>query len=150
MNFHFSLTSQFPTCIFSPSQATTNVKSLGHLGSALRAEDGVAGSGRDCHGATAPHLVTQVPVGTMFQSADGTLRASLDVDGAMFVAARGGAGGRGNKYFATDTYVVGCVLLRCRLVMSIGNHKFCIPRKYQNQIGIWYFCPKFLGIFLVL
>ena len=33
--------------------------------------------------------------------------------------------------------------------MSIGNQKFGIPRKYQNQIGIWYFCPKFLGIFLV-
>ena len=33
--------------------------------------------------------------------------------------------------------------------MSIGNQKFDIPRKYQNQIGIWYFCPKFLGIFLV-
>ena len=35
------------------------------------------------------------------------------------------------------------------LVMSIGNQKFDIPRKYQYQIGIWYFCPKFLGIFLV-
>ena len=33
--------------------------------------------------------------------------------------------------------------------MSIGNQKFGIPRKYQNQIGIWYFCPIFLGIFLV-
>ena len=35
------------------------------------------------------------------------------------------------------------------LVMSIGNQKFGIPRKYQYQIGIWYFSPKFLGIFLV-
>ena len=35
------------------------------------------------------------------------------------------------------------------LVMSIGNQKFGIPRKYQYQIGIWYFCFKFLGIFLV-
>ena len=35
------------------------------------------------------------------------------------------------------------------LVMSIGNQEFGIPRKYQNQIGIWYLCPKFLGIFLV-
>ena len=33
--------------------------------------------------------------------------------------------------------------------MSIGNQKFGIPRKYQYQIGIWYSCPKFLGIFLV-
>ena len=35
------------------------------------------------------------------------------------------------------------------LVMSIGNQKFGITRKYQNQIGIWFFYPKFLGIFLV-
>ena len=35
------------------------------------------------------------------------------------------------------------------LMMSIGNQKFGIPRKYQYQIGIWYFCTKFLGIFLV-
>ena len=33
--------------------------------------------------------------------------------------------------------------------MSIGNQKFGIPRKYQYQIGVWYLCPKFLGIFLV-
>ena len=34
-------------------------------------------------------------------------------------------------------------------MMPIGNSKFGIPRKYQYQIGIWYFCPKCLGIFLV-
>ena len=33
-----------------------------------------------------------------------------------------------------------------KLVMSIGNQKIDIPRKCQNQIGIWYFCVKFLGI----
>ena len=33
--------------------------------------------------------------------------------------------------------------------MSFANQKFAIPRKYQCQIDIWYFCPKFLGIFLV-
>ena len=36
-----------------------------------------------------------------------------------------------------------------KVVMSIGNQIFGIPRKYRNQIGIWYFCPNFLGIFLV-
>ena len=35
------------------------------------------------------------------------------------------------------------------LVMSIGYQKFGIPRKYQNQFGIWYFCLKCLGIFWV-
>ena len=33
--------------------------------------------------------------------------------------------------------------------MSIGNQKFGTPRKYKNQIDIWYFCPKYLGIFLL-
>ena len=33
--------------------------------------------------------------------------------------------------------------------MSIGNQIFGIPRKYQNEIGIWYFCPKFPGILSV-
>ena len=35
------------------------------------------------------------------------------------------------------------------LVVSIGNQKFGIPREYQYQIGIRYFFPQFLGIFLV-
>ena len=34
--------------------------------------------------------------------------------------------------------------------MSIGNREFGIPRKYQYQIGIWYLCPKFLGIFFLV
>ena len=38
----------------------------------------------------------------MFKSIDGKILADLDVDGAMFVAARGGAGGKGNHYFTTD------------------------------------------------
>ena len=38
---------------------------------------------------------------------------------------------------------------RYTIVMSIGNQEIGIPRKYQYQIGIWYLCPKFLGIFLV-
>lgn len=39
----------------------------------------------------------------MFRSSDGLIMADLDKEGALFVAARGGAGGRGNHYFATDT-----------------------------------------------
>ena len=46
-------------------------------------------------------------------------------------------------------YFTLCDSVVFNVVMSIGNEKFGIPRKYQNQIGIWYFCPKFLGIFLV-
>ena len=38
----------------------------------------------------------------MFKSSDGRILADLDHEGSMFVAARGGSGGKGNRYFATD------------------------------------------------
>ncbi len=44
----------------------------------------------------------QVPIGTMFKSLNGQILADLNEDGAVFIAARGGAGGKGNHYFATD------------------------------------------------
>ena len=47
-----------------------------------------------------------------------------------------------------DAQYLLCIGTGYWLVMPICNQKFGIPRKYQNQIGIWYFCPKFLGIFL--
>lgn len=39
----------------------------------------------------------------MFKSSDGRIVADLNQDGAIFIAARGGAGGKGNHFFATDT-----------------------------------------------
>ena len=48
-------------------------------------------------------------------------------------------GGRNDRWWS----------LRSELVMLIGNQEFGIPGKYQYQIGIWYLCLKFLGIFLV-
>ena len=65
-----------------------------------------------------------------------TLDGHLDLWGTT-PAAVSGAGGE-----------TSC-LIQYLLVMSIGNQKFGIPRKYQCQIGIWYFCPKFLGILSV-
>ena len=41
-------------------------------------------------------------MGTMFKSIIGDIMADLKEDGEMFVAARGGAGGRGNHYFTSD------------------------------------------------
>jgi GTP-binding protein len=38
----------------------------------------------------------------MFKSSNGQILADLNEDGAVFIAARGGAGGKGNHYFATD------------------------------------------------
>ena len=50
---------------------------------------------------------------------------------------------------ASHMYITPTCVLLWLLVMSIGNQKFGLPRKYQYQIGIWYFCPNFFGIFLV-
>jgi GTP-binding protein len=44
-----------------------------------------------------------VPVGTIALDADGSLIADLDRPGARVVAARGGAGGRGNVHFKSST-----------------------------------------------
>nr|SVE86280.1 EOG090X0ACU [Daphnia similis]SVE86908.1 EOG090X0ACU [Daphnia similis]SVE88163.1 EOG090X0ACU [Daphnia similis] len=83
-------------------KATSNKTSLEHISSVLKAEDGEKGINRDCHGKNAEHLVIEVPVGTMFKSMGGEILADLNEDGAVFIAARGGAGGKGNHYFATD------------------------------------------------
>lgn len=38
----------------------------------------------------------------MFKCMRGKILADLAVDGSVFIAARGGAGGKGNHYFTTD------------------------------------------------
>ena len=52
-------------------------------------------------------------------------------------------------YSITERALNGMLSLEPVLVMSIGNQEFGIPRKYQYQIGIWFLCLIFLGIFLV-
>lgn len=60
------------------------------------------GANRDCHGKNADHLIIQVPVGTKVRNANGTTVGDLEREGLVFVAARGGAGGKGNHYFISD------------------------------------------------
>jgi len=59
------------------------------------------GSGR--HGATGKDIELRVPVGTEVRDEAGELLADLTRPDARLVVARGGAGGRGNKNFATPT-----------------------------------------------
>jgi GTPase len=67
-----------------------------------RAERGAHGRGAGKHGAEGADVELQVPVGT--QVFDGErLIADLAARGSRVVVARGGAGGRGNKRFATPT-----------------------------------------------
>ncbi|CAG4974722.1 unnamed protein product [Colias eurytheme] len=84
-------------------QATHSKKSLNHCHTVITAKDGERGFNKDCHGKNAKHVVVDVPLGTIIKDAYGRVVGDLQAEGAMFVAARGGAGGRGNRFFLTDT-----------------------------------------------
>ena len=43
-----------------------------------------------------------MPVGTLFKDTDGQLLADLSREGEYYIAARGGAGGKGNHFFLTN------------------------------------------------
>uniref|UniRef100_A0A182SWX4 OBG-type G domain-containing protein n=1 Tax=Anopheles maculatus TaxID=74869 RepID=A0A182SWX4_9DIPT len=83
-------------------QATQDVKDLNHITSLLRADDGEKGTTKDCHGKNANHTVVKVPIGTIVRNPQGKVVGDLDTEGMMFVAARGGAGGKGNQFFKSD------------------------------------------------
>jgi GTP-binding protein len=72
-----------------------------------RAADGDAGSGSNKTGKSADALVIRVPVGTVVRDADAPddaePLADLTEHDQVFLAARGGRGGRGNTRFATAT-----------------------------------------------
>jgi GTPase len=69
-------------------------------GQEVRAGRGGSGGGANRHGANGETLELAVPVGTQVLE-DGELVADLAHEGARAVVAAGGAGGRGNKRFAT-------------------------------------------------
>jgi GTP-binding protein len=69
-----------------------------------RAERGEHGQGKNRTGRDGADLVLRVPPGTVVRDADsGDVLGELVADGDIFVAARGGRGGRGNAVFATAT-----------------------------------------------
>ncbi|HEY8184488.1 MAG TPA: GTPase ObgE [Pyrinomonadaceae bacterium] len=68
------------------------------------AERGRHGEGSNCSGREGDDLIVKVPVGTqIFDSSSGELLQDLAVDGARWIAAKGGRGGFGNSHFATST-----------------------------------------------
>src|ERR671923_1553772 len=69
----------------------------------FRAGSGGNGRGANKHGSAGEDIVLRVPVGTQVFSDDGELIADLAGARSRVVAARGGAGGRGNRRFATPT-----------------------------------------------
>jgi GTP-binding protein len=65
---------------------------------------GLHGEGSKRSGHDGADIEIRVPVGTqIFEATSGNLLKDLDVDGARWLAARGGRGGFGNAHFATST-----------------------------------------------
>lgn len=97
-------------------RANRSVKSLNGVHSSYRGEPGVRGMSKNLYGKNAQHTFVEVPVGTIVTPAKpkevpdcehdpekSDIIAELDQDGSMFIAARGGAGGRGNMAFLSNT-----------------------------------------------
>jgi GTPase len=84
--------------------ADPDLRDLSSLGSrhAFKAGRGQPGRGSGKHGADGTDVELQVPVGTQVFT-DGQIVADLAARGTRIVVARGGAGGRGNRHFATPT-----------------------------------------------
>jgi GTP-binding protein len=69
-----------------------------------KAESGTAGGPANCQGARGDDLVLLVPPGTLvIDEATGLVLKDLAAAGESIVAARGGAGGRGNLHFKSST-----------------------------------------------
>ena len=68
------------------------------------AERGRHGEGSNCSGREGEDRIVSVPVGTqIFDSSSGELLQDLAIEGARWLAAKGGRGGFGNAHFATST-----------------------------------------------
>jgi GTPase len=69
-----------------------------------KARSGERGGSSLCHGKTAADLIIDVPPGTIVRDRDrGHVLKDLTEIGQQVTVAKGGKGGRGNKYFATST-----------------------------------------------
>jgi GTP-binding protein len=87
-------------------EARAGVDSLAALAHRMqwRAEHGQSGGPANCHGRSAADLALLVPPGTMvIDESTGLVLKDLATPGDSIVAAKGGAGGKGNLAFKTST-----------------------------------------------
>ena len=83
-------------------KASYDVNNFNHVTAIVKANDGERGGTKDMHGKNALHKIIKVPVGTILKNCYGKVVGDLNKEGLMFVAARGGAGGKGNHFFTTE------------------------------------------------
>lgn len=83
-------------------EASKDVKNLNHVSTSISGEDGECGKPKECNGKNANHTVIKVPVGTVIRNKKGFVIGDLNRERLMFVASRGGVGGKGNRFFTTE------------------------------------------------
>lgn len=84
-------------------EASRKLNSLVHLQPTARAPNGKDGKGKEINGEDGEHSILKVPLGTIIRNANGKIVGDLQQEGSFYIAARGGAGGRGNPAFKTDS-----------------------------------------------
>ena len=79
--------------------------SLSNLGKTVMASSGGPGSSTNKDGKNAANKIVDVPIGTIFRNTETrSVIAQLLKDGDLFLAAKGGAGGKGNAYFKSSQH----------------------------------------------
>ncbi|KAJ8982441.1 hypothetical protein NQ317_010181 [Molorchus minor] len=114
-------------------EASYDVKDLQNVPTVARAECGEKGCNKDCHGKNSNHYIIKVPVGTVIKNSEGKVVGDLSTEGLMFVAARGGAGGRGNHFFMTDTEQAPKI---CEYGASGENLEYTFEVRSMAHIGL--------------
>ncbi|XP_045472521.1 mitochondrial ribosome-associated GTPase 2 isoform X1 [Harmonia axyridis] len=114
-------------------KASHNVKDLRNILTQIRGSDGVNGRNKDCHGKNADHEIIEVPVGTIIRNNKGVIVGDLSREDLMFVAARGGAGGKGNHFFLSETNQAPKICQRG----AVGEHiEYVLEVKSMAHIGL--------------
>lgn len=97
-------------------RADSKTKSLNGLAAKYKGLPGSSGKGKNLYGKNADHTFVNVPIGTLvckphylrtlpddqYEPEESEVVAELDEQDSMFIAARGGAGGRGNHSYWSD------------------------------------------------
>ncbi|KAG8447123.1 hypothetical protein GDO86_014541 [Hymenochirus boettgeri] len=79
----------------------SQLKSLSCITSVYQGNDGEPGQRDNCFGRNGEHIYIKVPLGTLVKE-EGMLLADLSKPGDEFLAAQGGSGGKGNRFFLSN------------------------------------------------